>query len=406
MSLSDLVYLYRARLRTKNVVVQDLFAIAGIAVGVALLFASQVASTSLTHSVQQLSGQIVGDTQYQLDARGPAGVSESLLGEVSRLPGIKVAFPVLEQQANVIGPGGQRSVDLIGTNPHFAHFGGPLLRRFSAQQLSHRKRSRCPPRSRTRLGRVRCRPCACRSARRSSRPCWGRRSSGRHRRPGQQPGCARAGPYAQQITGMQGRVTRVFVQARPGRDAEVQAGLRRLAAARDVTLEPASFDSKLFAVASLPENQSETLFSAISAIVGLHVRAECDADHGAEAAPAARSGARPGRKPRDVAADTPVRSADPGGVGIRGRVGAWRPAVDRRVPFDSRLPVVAFPVGNRRIVDLQSDRDLRSPPGWRRRASGCCGHLRDVFTRPRERAALPQPLWVTGRIAPAWSASL
>ena len=63
MSLSDLVYLYRARLRTRSVIVQDLFAIVGIAVGVALLFASQVASTSLTQSVQQLSNQIIGSAQ-------------------------------------------------------------------------------------------------------------------------------------------------------------------------------------------------------------------------------------------------------------------------------------------------------------------------------------------------------
>ena len=35
-----------------------------------------------------------------------------------------------------------------------------------------------------------------------------------------------------------------------------------------VNVEPASFDSTLFAVAAAPESQSETLFSAISALVG------------------------------------------------------------------------------------------------------------------------------------------
>jgi putative ABC transport system permease protein len=44
--------------------------------------------------------------------------------------------------------------------------------------------------------------------------------------------------------------------------------LRRIAVANHVNVEPASFDATLFAVAALPENQSETLFSAISAIVG------------------------------------------------------------------------------------------------------------------------------------------
>jgi len=105
MSFVDILWLYRARLRARAVLVQECFAIIGIAVGVALLFASQVASTSLTHSVTQLNTQLVGNTQFQVDARGPGGFSERLLGEVRRVPGVKTALPVLEQQANVIGPG-------------------------------------------------------------------------------------------------------------------------------------------------------------------------------------------------------------------------------------------------------------------------------------------------------------
>ena len=74
--------------------------------------------------------------------------------------------------------------------------------------------------------------------------------------------------YAQQVGGMTGRVTRVFVQVQPGREAEVRAGLARLAAAWHLNLEPADFDATLFAVASTPAQQSEGLFSVISAIVG------------------------------------------------------------------------------------------------------------------------------------------
>ena len=54
----------------------------------------------------------------------------------------------------------------------------------------------------------------------------------------------------------------------PGRRTEVRAGLARLAAARHLNLEPADFDATLFAVASTPAQQSEGLFSVISAIVG------------------------------------------------------------------------------------------------------------------------------------------
>jgi putative ABC transport system permease protein len=132
MSPSDILWLYRARLRARAVLVQECFAILGIAVGVALLFASQVASTSLTHSVSQLTSQIVGSTQFQLEARSPDGFGERLLVQTRRIPGVQIALPVLEQQANLIGPAGSRSVDLIGTDPRFAHFCG---------------RSRCPLRS-------------------------------------------------------------------------------------------------------------------------------------------------------------------------------------------------------------------------------------------------------------------
>ena len=48
----------------------------------------------------------------------------------------------------------------------------------------------------------------------------------------------------------------------------MHAELERLAATEPVNVESASFDSRLFAVAAAPENQGETLFSAVSALVG------------------------------------------------------------------------------------------------------------------------------------------
>ncbi len=58
MRLSNVVRLYRVRLRSR--VVQERSRCSGIAVGVALLFASQVASTSLNGSVEQITDGIVG----------------------------------------------------------------------------------------------------------------------------------------------------------------------------------------------------------------------------------------------------------------------------------------------------------------------------------------------------------
>ncbi len=270
MSFVDILWLYRARLRARAVLVQECFAILGIAVGVALLFASQVASTSLTRSVAQLNSQLVGDTQLQVDARGPGGFSERLLEEVRRVPGVQTALPVLEQQATVIGPGGvQRSVDLIGTDPRFAHFAGALLRRFSAAQLAAQRAIALPAPLAEEIGagpletiKIQIGASVVQTLLGAT---LGEADIGRLV---SSPVALAPVGYAQAITGMRGRITRIFVQAGPGREREVRAGLERLAATSPVDVEPSDFDSTLFGVAVSPESQSETLFSAISALVG------------------------------------------------------------------------------------------------------------------------------------------
>ena len=269
MSLSDLLFLYRARLGAKAVLVQEAFAIAGIAVGVALLFASQVASTSLSHSVSQLTQQIVGDTQYQLDARGPSGFDESLLDKVRQAPGVQAAFPVLEQQASVIGKHGERSVDLIGVDPAFVHVSGPLLRRFSARQLTGQLAIALPAPVASAIGVGPLEAVKVQSGAGSFSTLVGATLgpsdiSGLIHSP---VAIAPIG-YAQRLTGMQGRFTRIFVRALPGSEGQVRAALSRLASTAAANLEPADFDSTLFRVAATPENQGERLFSAISALVG------------------------------------------------------------------------------------------------------------------------------------------
>ena len=400
MSLSDLVYLYRAQLRTSNVVVQDLFAIAGIAVGVALLFASQVASTSLTRSVQQLSSQLVGNTQYQLDARGPAGVSESLLGDVRQVPGVKAALPVLEQQVNVIGPNSrQQSIDLIGTDPRFAHFGGPLLRRFSAAQLAAQKAIALPDPLASSIGAGALQTIQMQIGAHVTTVLLGATlNEGDIGGLVNSPVALAPVAYAQQITGMSGRITRIFVEAQPGHEDEVQAGLRGLAAARSVTLEPANFDSQLFAVASLPENQSETLFSAISAIVGFmfalnamlitvpkrrrlltHVRFQ---------------GAN-----RRMALQILLFEALILGV-LACLLGLILGEILSIAVFHSTPGYLsfAFPVGNDRIVSWESV-VIAIAAGMAAAGAGVLWPLRDLFRRPREQDPIPHRWWVIGRIA-------
>jgi len=93
MKPGNVLHLYRVRIRAR--LVQELFALAGIAAGVALLFASQVASQSLSSSVTQLSKGIVGDATLQLLARDPHGMPERVLAQARAIRGVRVALALL-----------------------------------------------------------------------------------------------------------------------------------------------------------------------------------------------------------------------------------------------------------------------------------------------------------------------
>jgi len=269
ISLSGIRYIYEARLEARAVLVQEGFAILGIAVGVALLFASQISSTSLTRSVAQLDSQLVGSAQLQLTARGPEGFGERLLGEVRRLPGVQDAMPIADSQVNLVGPGGERSVDLIGVDPHTVRASGPLLRRFSAKQLSAQQAIALPA---PLAGEIGAGPLVAVRLQIGAR--FAETLVGATLQEGDigelvhNPIAMAPLGYAQRLTGMSGRLTRIFVRFDPARAGEVHAALAQLARAWHVNLVSGQFEARLFAVAVAPESKSEELFSGISALVG------------------------------------------------------------------------------------------------------------------------------------------
>lgn len=270
ISLPNLLRLWRARLSSRAILVQEALAVVGIAVGVALLFASQVASTSLSGSVEQLTNEIIGhNEQLQVDARGPSGLDESLLRRISSLPGVKNAVPVLERSATVTGSKGSQAVDLLGTTPQFVSVGGPVLKHLTGRQLAGFRAVALPEPVAEDIGassleRIRIQIGA------NVLSTLLAATLGRSEIAGLASSPIAVAPlaYAQQIAGMPGRLTRIFIQPVAGREAAVAGELRGMAAEAHVNVEPADFDSKLFAVASNPETQSETLFSVISALVG------------------------------------------------------------------------------------------------------------------------------------------
>src|SRR5450759_5350878 len=96
-----LVYLYRRRLRVHAV--PELLAGLGVAIAVALVFATILVSGSVAGSAAELVRAVVGPATLQLRARGADGFDEHLLRRVERLPGVKQAAPLLEQTATIEG---------------------------------------------------------------------------------------------------------------------------------------------------------------------------------------------------------------------------------------------------------------------------------------------------------------
>jgi putative ABC transport system permease protein len=267
LRLSNIVRLYRVRLRSR--LVAEAFALSGIAVGVALLFASQVASTSLDGSVRQITDGIIGQMRFQLAARAPQGFDQGLLATVERVPGVSAAMPVLEDQVNMVGPRGARTVELLGADPRLAYLAGPLVRHFSYARLVGLRALAVPAPIADAVGVTSLRPVKLQIGSEASTALVGTTLGA------QDIGALVDSPialgplrYVQRLTGMSGRVTSIFVRARPGEDREVRAGLAAIAAANSLNLRPADFEATLFSQAAGPSNQSTLLFSAISALVG------------------------------------------------------------------------------------------------------------------------------------------
>jgi putative ABC transport system permease protein len=265
----EILYIYRARLRARLVLVQELLAILGIAVGVALLFASQVASTSLDGSIRQLSSGIVGRTSLQLLARDPQGFDEGLLGRVRSLPGVSGTEPVLEARATVIGPDGRRTVELIASDPRYASLGGALLQGFTATQLGALRVLALPAPVAQAIGVDSLQTVGLQvGARRLTALMGAKLDAGDIGALVRSPIAIAPLAYAQEATGLRGRITRILVRSEPGREREVRAELDALAARQPLNVAPADIDARLFAAAAAPANHSEELFSAISALVG------------------------------------------------------------------------------------------------------------------------------------------
>ncbi|HTC73431.1 MAG TPA: FtsX-like permease family protein [Solirubrobacteraceae bacterium] len=267
MKPGNVLHLYRVRLRAR--LLQECFAVVGIAAGVALLFASQVASQSLSSSVAQLSHGIVGKATLQLLARDPHGMPEGLLAQVRRIDGVRVAAPLLEASAQASGPRGSESVELVGADSSLRRLGGALVRRTELEPFAGVGAVLLPAPLARHLG-------VTRFGSEVTLRLYGRveRAPLYEQLHEKQIGGLAASPivvaplfFAQEMTGLEGSVSRILIEPAPGMEGEVRQALERLAAGR-LNVESTSYDERLFAKAASASNQSTALFAVISALVG------------------------------------------------------------------------------------------------------------------------------------------
>jgi putative ABC transport system permease protein len=264
---SNILHLYRVRLRARAL--QECFAIVGIAAGVALLFASQVASESLSSSVGELNRGIVGRATLQLSARDAQGFPATVLAQVRHISGVRVAAPLLEVNANAIGPHGRESVQLVGADASLSKLGGALVRRTQLTPFAGLGAVVLPAPVATKLGvRKFGQMVTFQTGGRVSEAALYAQLHARQIGPLiDSPVAIAPLEYSQELSGLANRLTRVLVEPAPGREAAVRAALTGLAAGR-LNVESSNYDEQLFTKAAAATNQSTALFAVISALVG------------------------------------------------------------------------------------------------------------------------------------------
>jgi putative ABC transport system permease protein len=267
-----LFYLYRRRLRIHAA--QELFAGLGIAIAVALVFAATVAESSIAGSSAEVVHAVTGPASLQLRARDGAGFPEALLARVERLRGVRLAAPLLEQTATLRAANGRHTtIDLAGTDTSLAVLDGlgetlPLaaltpgtigLSKSAGDALGIVRASRPGAVANVSLE-MRGRATTLRVS-----AVLGHEAVGALSR-----ALVAVMPLArmQQLSGLPGRITRIFVEPQPGREGLLRSELQALAGSR-LTVAPADQDVTLLHEALGPSGLASGLFAAIGALLGL-----------------------------------------------------------------------------------------------------------------------------------------
>jgi len=264
--ISMLAHLYGVRLRSHAV--QELLAGSGIAVGVALVLGVLVANASLTGTAEQLVHELAGSARLELSARSQQGFDEALTERVRRLPGVAVAAPVLREDIAVIGPRSRQPVELLGVTPAILHLGSFGTGSLGLTSISFGDGLILPASVAEALGAEPNEHVTVLAFGRASAPALNAElKSSPFGALASSPVAVASLATAQRLTGLQGRVTQILITPEHGHETLVARELRALAQGR-LDVVGAENELRLLAQAVKPNDQSTTLFAAISVMVG------------------------------------------------------------------------------------------------------------------------------------------
>lgn len=266
LTFRALLGFYLARVREHPM--QEVLAGSGIAVGVALVYAVLVSSSSITGSAAQVVEGVAGQASLQVTARSDRGFPAEIADEVAQVPGVRHAAPVLRSNVMLIGPEGRRSVQLVGSTPTLAALGGQLTQNFGSAGLRL-------------AGGIAVPEAVAESVGASSGTTLDLRADGLR-----QPvrlaavltddvlgalagtGSALASlSLAQEVSNRGGRLSQVLVGTEPRQTERVRDSLEEIAGDR-LNVSAADSELAILRQAAKPNDQSTHLFAAIGAMVG------------------------------------------------------------------------------------------------------------------------------------------
>ena len=223
MRPATVVLLYWWRLRAQPL--QELLAGLGIAAGVALLFAVQVANTSIGGSVEQLVRGITGQSRCRCPPTTRAASARRCTAQVRAIDGVRSPRPCWSSAPGSAGRPASGTSTSSASRTRSPTLGGPLVSGFGGRFGPRLADALLLPEplASERVGRAgEVRHALDTPARQSARPGL------RDPRP-DQIGTAIESPlvvaplaYVQRLSGLPDRVTRVLVAVRPGSEARVR----------------------------------------------------------------------------------------------------------------------------------------------------------------------------------------